>query len=72
MDKGRIIRCAQNLVRESAYNCAMLNASGNKGEENSRAIGIYKEACALLRDFSEDKEDKEEAERFIQATWNIG
>jgi hypothetical protein len=72
MNKGRIIWYAQNLVRESAYNCAMLNAAGNKGEEHSRAVGIYKEACYLLRDLAENKDEKNEAECFIQSTWDIG
>ncbi len=55
------------LVRESGYAAAMLKASGDIGENYSRSYNVWDIACGLLL---AEVEDKDEANRFIKATWN--
>jgi len=57
---------AQTLLRESGYNASILKGEGRKGEDYSRAMGLWKDSCKLVREvFPED-----EANRMIEATWN--
>jgi len=66
MDISNIQHHAQTLLRESGYNVSILKGEGRKGEDYSRAKGIWTDACKLVREvFPID-----EAERMIEATWN--
>lgn len=63
IDDG-VVFLAQRLVRESGYNLEMLNAFPPLGEEYSRALTIYKDACKLLKMLDEKSGDE-----FINSTW---
>jgi hypothetical protein len=53
-----------DLVRESGYALAMYPVNQMHGEEYSRLMGIYIDACALLRIMQ-----PRDAEQYIKDTW---
>ena len=59
-------RIAADLLRETGYNASILKGQGEVGETWSRAMGLWKDACKLVKEsFSET-----EADRMIESSWN--
>lgn len=66
LERETLLRKTRNLVRETAYNLARIEASGEMGETYSRAAGLYCMACDQLHDLSISPDD---ARVFIRATY---
>lgn len=59
-------RLATELLRETGYNASVLKGQGEVGEAWSRAIGLWKSSCKLVKlAFPAN-----EAERMIKCSWN--
>lgn len=64
-----IQRLAVILVRESGYNAAVIQATGQLDETYSRAMYIYQTACDLLRSLKWIPDTHVNAEAFINCTY---
>lgn len=66
MNRTAVQTVAQNLLRETGYNATQLRAAGEIGEAYSRAMGLWREACKLVREVFPD----DEAADMIRNTYN--